>query len=297
MRKQKYFSEQEKMTLFKVIQEKTGYPLHGGMMSQAFRRSSYCAENGGKSNEMLEFNGDQILSYYVVKIIVQRFCGMNLEGDYVSRINPGQLSAVKQRLLSNENFAQIIDDWGVAEYLIVGKDDEKNEACKQTKVKADLFEAIIGAIAEDCKWNPEILEKVVNKALGLDAVIAKIIEANPLRMLFNMENAVTKLKELAEKGQCERLKYNIAGPECLGYDKNGNPIWNCTCSVVNDVTGITTSVYAASKKDAKKAAAYLALCEHFQTPNEYGRCGFDKVMCQPWVYKNGELKPGKPELR
>lgn len=292
MRKQRYFNEQDRFALFRIIQEKTDYPLHSNsLLSQAFRRSSFCVANGGKSNEMFEFNGDQILSYYTVKIIAQRLGGMNFEGDYALRSQPSQFSAWKQKLLSNENFAKIIDDWGVADYLIVGKDDEKSEVHKQMKIKADLFEAIIGAIAEDCKWDAEILEKVVGKVLGLEEQIADIIECDPRRILFDMENAVTKLKELVEQGQCSRLSYDFMGPECLGYDKDGDPIWTCTCRVVNDVTGITTLVRASSKKNAKKAAAYLALCEHFQMPNQYGLTGFEKVMCKPWVYKNGKLKP------
>jgi len=292
MRRQRLFSKQDMLALRRLIQEKTGYmPHYRSFLSQAFRRRSYCVEDGGQSNEMLEFIGDQVLSYYTVKIIAQRCGAVNWEGDYTCRIRQGQFSVLKQELLSNEALSKIADDWGVADYLIVGRDDQKNEVHKQTKIKADLLEAIIGMIAVDCKWDPDTLEKVVNKALGLSERIDAIVKSDPWAQLFDIDNAVTKLKELAEKEWCSQPDYQISGPDALGYDKNGDPIWGCVCKAVNDVTGVSVLVWASSKKNAKKAAAYLALCDLLQVQNKYG---INHPFCS-WVYKNGELKPGEPE--
>ena len=64
MRRQKYFNGQDKHKLKLLIQEKTGYCIRSSCaLSQAFRRRSFCAEEEGKSNEMFEFIGDQVLSY------------------------------------------------------------------------------------------------------------------------------------------------------------------------------------------------------------------------------------------
>ena len=293
MRRQRFFNGRDKAVLRGILQDNVGYIPSNAALCQAFRRSSYCMEEGGKSNEMFEFIGDQVLSFYTVKIISQRCCAVNLEGDFAFRIRQHKLSGLKQQLLSNENFAKIIDDWAVAEYLIVGRDDERNEVDKQTKIKADLFEAIIGAIAMDCNWNSEILENVVNKALGLDSLVDRIIQEDFMPVQFDMENAVTKLKELAEKEQISQPSYNIdqiGGPAFR--DKAGDPIWACNIRVINDITGISLVIYATSKKEAKKAAAYLALCEHFQVPNKYGV----SQKCISWIYKNGSLMPGSPEL-
>lgn len=291
MKQQRYFSGQDGISIFQILQKEIGYPLKGSLLSQAFRRSSFCSENGGKSNESLEFIGDQVLSFYTVKFLSQRLSGMNYEGDYACRIPPSRFSAIKQSLLSNENFSKIVDGWGIADYLIVGKDDEKNQVQKQTKIKADLLEAIVGAIAEDCKWDAAILEKVVSKILGLEEQVEMILATDVRSGLFDIDNAVTTLKELAEREQITRLSYDFCGPECLGKDANGDPIWGCTCRAVNDATGFSVLVYASSKKDAKKMAAYLVLCEHFQVPNQFGSYGFNDVMGKTWIYKNGELKP------
>ena len=73
----------------------------------------------------------------------------------------------------------------------------------------------------------------------------------------------------------------------MGYDKEGRPKWVCTCSVINDKTGIIRQVWAPSKKLAKKAAAYLVLCDHFEVQNQYGRNGKYGI----WKYENGKLMP------
>ena len=111
MRRQKYFNGQDKQKLKLLIQEKTGYCIRSDyVLSQAFRRRSFCVEEEGNSNEML---------------------------------------------------ASIVDEWGISEYLIVGRSDEKNRVDQQIKVKADLLESIIGAIAVDSKWDPVVLETAV----------------------------------------------------------------------------------------------------------------------------------------
>lgn len=288
MKRQKYFNGQDKQKLKMLIQEKTGYCIRSSCaLSQAFRRRSFCAEEEGKSNEMFEFIGDQVLSYYVVKIISERCCTLNIDGDYSFRIRENYFTSLKQELVSNEMLASVIDEWEIAEYLIVGRSDEKNQVDQQIKVKADLFESIIGAIAVDSKWDPTVLELAVKKALNLDDRLQSIIQNDYNSMTINLDNAVTVLKELAEKEQCSMPKFDFAGPEQLGYGKDGNPIWHCLGSIVNDIAGISRGVYASSKKDAKKAVAYLLLCEHFQIQNRYGPNSF----CPTWIYKDGKLVP------
>lgn len=290
MKRQKYFNKQDKQKLQMLIQEKTGYCIQSSyVLSQAFRRRSFCVEQDGKSNEMFEFIGDQVLSYYVVKIISNRCCALNIEGDYAFRIREDYFTSLKQELLSNEMLASIIDEWGISEYLIVGKSDEKNQVDQQTKVKADLFESIIGAIAVDSKWDSMVLEAVVRKALNLDDRLQVIIQKDSNSSTINIDNAITILKELAEKEQCSMPKYDFSGPEQLGYDKDGNPIWDCSSSIINDITGISRVVFASSKKDAKKAVAYLLLCAHFQMQNQYGPSDF----CPIWIYKDEKLIPDR----
>ena len=288
MRKIKGYKASEIMKLKKTICEKTGYLIKGNcLLIQAFTRRSYSVEQGGENNEILEFIGDQILSHYVVKIIAERYGALNSDCEYTFRVRENNFTALKQELISNETLAKIIDEWGIIEYLIVGKSDYLNEVDKQVKVKADLFESILGAIAVASKWNPDVLEKAVGQMLSIDEKVKAIIETDYRPAQFNIENAVNTLKELAEHGGCSVPKYDFGTPEQLGHDKDGNPIWCCKCTIINDKTGISRLVWTSSKKAAKKAAAYLVLCEHFELQNQYGING--KYIS--WKYKNGKIMP------
>lgn len=288
MKREKHFKERERLALKNIIREKTGYYIRSNcLLIQAFTRSSYSAEQGGENNEILEFIGDQVLSYYVVKLIAERYGSLNSDCEYSFRVRENRFNAIKQELVNNETLAKIIDEWDIAKYLIVGKSDFANEVDKQVKVKADLFEAIIGAIAVACKWDTAVLEKAIGLMLSLDERIKAITETDYRPVNFDIENSVNTLKELAEHGGCTPPKYEYGTPEQLGYDEDGNPKWVCTCTIINDRTGITRQVWTSSKKVAKKAAAYLVLCDHFELQNEYGVNG--KYI--GWVYKDGKLMP------
>lgn len=241
-----------------IIEEKTGYCFrkNSRVQIQAFTRSSYTAMCGGENNEVLEFIGDQVMSYYLTKQIAERCGALNHNMEFSFRIRENRFTAIKQELVCNENLEQIIDQWGIAEYLIVGK----TETVLAPKAKADLFEAILGAIALESSWNPEVLEAAVEKMLDLDNRLAEMIATDFRPMGFDLDTAITVLKELAEQGGCTMPTY-----ECweLGHNQNGDPQWGVKCSVNDSRTGVMRSVRASSKKDAKKAAAYLVLCDHF----------------------------------
>ena len=43
------------------------------LLYQAFTRRSYTHENGGENNEILEFIGDKVLDFAVVKFLIQKY--------------------------------------------------------------------------------------------------------------------------------------------------------------------------------------------------------------------------------
>lgn len=285
MKKSNDFPRAERNKLRQIIAEKTGYwfGINSCVLIQAFTRSSYTTMCGGENNEVLEFIGDQVMSYYLTKRIATQCGALNHDLEFSFRIRENRFTAIKQELVCNENLEQIIDQWGVAEYLVVGS----TEKTLAPKAKADLFEAILGAIALDSDWNPEVLEAAVGKMLDLNNRLAAMIASDFRPVKFDLDTAVTVLKELAEHGKCSAPTYDYWGPDALGYDQDGNPKWAVGCCIVNSETGIKRSVLASSKKDAKKAAAYLVLCDHFKVQNQYG----PNRICPVWIYRNGQLVP------
>ncbi|MBE6921071.1 MAG: hypothetical protein E7468_05865 [Ruminococcaceae bacterium] len=80
-----------------------------------------------------------------------------------------------QELVCNENLCQIIDRWGVAKYVIAGMKDRPYGLDDQPKARADLFEAILGAIALESGWDEAVLDRAVHKMLSLDKRLAAIL--------------------------------------------------------------------------------------------------------------------------
>lgn len=290
MTKRMYLNGKEKSEVRRIIQEKTGYVIESNaILNQIFRRSSFASETGENSNEIFEFIGDQVLGFYVVKIVSKRCGSLGLTDDYTFRIRENKFTLIKQALVNNETLAEIIDVWDISKYLLLGRSDIKNEVVKETKIRADLLEAVIGAIAVESNWNSEILETAVAKVLNIDEAIKKMVESDAKASCIDIENAINSLKEMAEHGRCTMPIYEFAGPDDIGYDSDGNPKWACSCKIINDRIGITKLVYASSKKEAKKAAAYLVLCEHLGMQNKYGSNDWFIF----WNYKNGKLMPDR----
>lgn len=264
-------SSQEKLEARQIIGQNTGYHIRStNLLNQIFRRSSLAAELGRGSNEILEFIGDQVLSYYTVKYVSKKCGSLGLQDDYTFRIRENRFTQIKQSLINNESLAAIAEDWGICKYLLLGKSDINNGVADETKVKADLLEAVIGAIAVESDWNGAVLEKAVVDALSIKQKIDMMIQSEPLITQIDLNNSVSTLKEMAEHGTCTMPDYTFAGPDTIGTDEDGRPKWICTCRVTDSRTGWTKSAEAVSKKAAKKAAAYLLLCDLLGMQNQYG---------------------------
>ena len=75
------------------------------------------------------------------------------------------------------------------------------------------------------------------------------------------EKAINQLQELAQKGYFSMPVYEFKET----HDDNGNPIWNCKCSIKDlDEFYYQTSY---SKKEAKKQAAYQTLLAVLESEN------------------------------
>ena len=165
------------------------------LLEQAFTRSSWAEENNSYiSNEVLEFVGDKVLDYIIVKRLISRYGNLETEirlekdengktledqngkpvfkykkqyfdtGEY----DEGRLSKVKSRLVCCNSLASAIDSLELSQYLIMSNGDIKNGVQNEAHVKEDLFESIVGAVAIDSGWDMTALEKLVDHMLDPD---------------------------------------------------------------------------------------------------------------------------------
>lgn len=262
------------------VQKKIGYWFNNvDLLFQAFTRSSYSSQYGGENNEVLEFLGDKVLDFYVTKVIADRFGFVKSQSDYydeendldeyciVAHKNEADFTELKKQIVSNETLAKTIDKLGLFKYMYLGDTDLENPKFKDNliKVKADLFEAILGAVAIDSDWNQDELQNVVEFMLQIEDFLADVDTEEPRPSKFQLENAVTTLKELAEKGRCSIPEYYQAEEQVLMND--GTLMWECTCYIRS--WAMKHTAYATSKKEAKRYAAYLVLCDYFGLPDEF----------------------------
>ena len=288
MKAEKPLRPSEIRTIREILYEKTGVCLKNYLIEQAFTRSSYSKKFGGGSNENLEYIGDTILGYHVVKKLYDYYgsiCSDDTSDYYSFRSHERDFTALKSTIVSNKTLAAIIDEWDLCRYLVVGKSDAVNEVDKQVKIRADLFEAIIGAYAVQENWNQEILGKIISKVLPLEEMILKYENDNYRLPEFSAENAVTTLKEMAEREECDFPKYEMF--ECDINRSTGSDIPRWTCRITIPCWVTTILVTANSKKDAKKYAAYLALCNRFNLPNQYG----PSKQLMFWDFDGKNLRP------
>lgn len=262
------------------VQKKIGYWFDNeDLLLQAFTRSSYSSQHGGENNEVLEFLGDRVLDFYVVKVISDRFGFVKSQSDYydeendldeyciVAHKNEADFTELKKQIVSNETLAKTIDKLGLFKHMYLGDTDIENPKFKDNliKVKADLFEAILGAVAIDSDWNQDELQNVVEFMLQIDDFLADVDTEEPRPSKFQLENAVTTLKEFAEKGRCSIPEYYQAEEQVLMND--GTLMWECTCYIRS--WAMKHTAYATSKKEAKRYAAYLVLCDFYGLPDEF----------------------------
>lgn len=146
----------------------------------------------------------------------------------------------------------------------MGDSDIDNHVENQEKVKADLFEAILGAVAIDSDWDSNKLQNVVEFMLQIDDFLDDVDTEEPRPEKFKEENAINTLKELAEHGRCSIPEYDLSDVQVY---HNGKLWWEWTCYVRSWAKSRTA--YAISKKVAKKYAAYLVLCDFYGLPNEF----------------------------
>lgn len=260
------------------VQDKIDYQFDNlDLLLQAFTRSSYSTQYGGENNEVLEFIGDRVLDYFVIKIIADEFGFMKEQSDHydegndlnefciIANKNEADFTELKKQIVSNKTLAKCIDRLGFAKYMYLGDSDIDNNVATQEKVKADLFESIIGAITIDCDWNQDYIQNSIENMLKIDKFLANINTEEERPERFKEENAVNTLKELAEHGKCSMPEYDEYNEQIRLND--GRIMWRCTCTVRS--WGIQKIAYGISKKIAKKYSAYLVLCEHYNIKNEF----------------------------
>lgn len=217
------------------IETKIGYIFQNKeLLILAFVHRSYYNEQRQflkEHNERLEFLGDAVLGLLIAEYLYKS----------LPSTPEGDLSTLRSKLVEAPSCVAYIQRLGVAQYLLLGKGEQRNSGRGRDTIHADLFEAIIGAIYLD--GGLDMSRKFIfrNFTPEIDAILKR-----PL------ENWKAMLQDYAQRNYGHAPRYLLlseAGPDhskmfVIAVEINGR--------VVGQGEG-------ASKKEAQQAAAAAAM--------------------------------------
>ncbi len=152
----------------KKIEKRIGYTFRDtALLTQAFTRASYRNEHPeARDNEVLEFFGDMVLSYVVGGILLDRYTFRDDNG-LASYMQEDAFTKMRSNCTSNSFLAEKMRALDLADYLIMGKGDEKNNMDEEVHALSNLFESIVAAIYLDAERDTEMVKPIITKLLGL----------------------------------------------------------------------------------------------------------------------------------
>lgn len=200
----------------------------------ALTHSSYTKEkeiSPLENYERLEFLGDAVLKLSISKILYNNF----------STYQEGEMTKIRSIVISDNALADIANEIGLSELIILSKQEEKMGGRKKKSILACAFEAILGAYYLDGKANAvsEFLEKIFEPLI------------NDVDKNFEKFNAKAVLQEYTQSLNKKIPDYKIVdeiGPE---HDK----IFIVEVSYMNEVLA---SEKGKTKREAEQACAYEA---------------------------------------
>ena len=152
--------------LINAIQGKIGYCFANEfLLLQAFTRRSYAVENGlDASSEVLEFLGDKVLDYVMIRTMAKQFTELDTteKTPFISQFDEGELTKIKSKYVCKEYLSERAKILGLDKFIYYGKSDAESDNSRE-----DMMEALLGAVAVDCNWDYDVLEELVETWLDI----------------------------------------------------------------------------------------------------------------------------------
>ena len=118
------------------LSAKLGVDIDRDLLKLALTHRSYSYEHGNTpNNERLEFLGDSVLGFVVTSHIYET----------LTDLPEGEMTKVKNAVVSARALAVIAGALGIGDYLLLGKGELATDGRNKPNLLADAFEAILGA--------------------------------------------------------------------------------------------------------------------------------------------------------
>jgi ribonuclease III len=217
------------------IEEKLGYVFENkDILTLAFIHRSFVNESKGaalQNNERLEFLGDSVLGLVIADYLYHRLPGYP----------EGQLSQLRSRLVDATSCALYLQKLGLAGSILLGRGERMSEGHAKASIKADVFEALIGAIYLD--GGAQTVKSFL--LCHFEAEIEQVIGSPP-------RNYKAELQDYAQKKFQKGPVYKVVEETGPDHAK----VFHVLVSINENELGIGMG---ASKKEAEQRAAFAAL--------------------------------------
>ena len=222
------------MTDLKKLQQVIGYQFQNPhLLQQALTHSSYANEKKlGKlgCNERLEFLGDAVLEVISSDFLYKTF----------PQVPEGELTKKRASLVCEPSLAYCAREFGLPQYLLLGKGEELTGGRKRDSIISDATEALLGAIYLDGGF-----------ASAKEFVLKFILNDMENKHLFF--DSKTILQEIVQENKGQAVSYSLKSEEGPDHDKQ----FTVEVRINGVVSGTGTG---HTKKAAEQAAAYEAIC-------------------------------------
>jgi len=217
------------------LEEDLGYLFEDtNVLDRALTHKSYANERGDRvdHNERLEFLGDAVLDLVVSHML----------HDVRPVLSEGDMSKVRAHLVNEESLGKVARSFGLGQYLVLGRGEERTGGRDKASILADAFEALVAAIYQDGGF--DLVFSFV------ESVFQPVIEASGTGALER--DYKTRLQEYCQARYGQAPGYRLVGESGPDHEKSFEvEIW-----IGNRSLGRGRG---RSKKEAEQGAAQDAL--------------------------------------
>lgn len=217
----------------KALENRIGYEFRNrNLLILALTHSSYANEKKlGKAgcNERLEFLGDAVLELISSDFLYKKF----------TQIPEGELTKKRASLVCEPSLAYCARDFGLPQYLLLGKGEDMTGGRNRDSIVSDATEALLGAIYLDGGF-----------ASAKEFVLKFILNDLENKQLFY--DSKTTLQEIVQGEYEEDVRYVLVKEEGPDHNKSFYVEAVLGKQILGEGCGHT-------KKAAEQQAAYAAI--------------------------------------
>ena len=168
------------------------------LLISSLTHSSYTSEtpNVSMNNERLEFLGDAVLDAAISHLIFNKY------PDFTE----GQLTIMRSKIVNGSALSQSAKRFGLGDYLLLGKGEDKNGGRTKTSILSSALEALLGAVFIDKGFNVtcDVILNILE--YDIDNVVSE-----------TMKDPKTELQEIVQSQTGELPEYNVVSKTGEGH--------------------------------------------------------------------------------